>query len=87
VRLLDDAGSWDAAVANATSATEPPRTTFDAFQTASASAVDAFQKALTSDIEGPATKALITALALLLAGLAAAVFSTRGIAQRVEEYR
>ncbi len=87
VRALDDAGTWDAAVAKATSATEPPRTTFDTFQTASATAVDAFQKALTSDIEGPATKALITALVLLLAGLAAAVLSTRGIAQRVEEYR
>ncbi|HPV78723.1 MAG TPA: hypothetical protein PLK64_02915 [Dermatophilaceae bacterium] len=87
VRTLDDGGSWDAAVAKATTATESPRTTFDAFQAASATAVDGFQSALTGDIEGPTTKARIAALVLLLAGLAAAVLSTRGIAQRVEEYR
>ena len=87
VRTLDDGGSWDAAVAKATTATESPRTTFDAFQAASATAVDGFQSALTGDIEGPTAKARIAALVLLLAGLAAAVLSTRGIAQRVEEYR
>ena len=87
MRILADGGRGDAAGAKATTATESPRTTFDAFQAASATAVDGFQSALTGDIEGPTTKARIAALVLLLAGLAAAVLSTRGIAQRVEEYR
>jgi len=87
VRGLDNAGTWDAAVAKATGAAETPRTSFAAFEKASASAVDGFQAALVKDVDGPATRALVTAAVLLLAGLAAAVLVTRGIAKRVEEYR
>ena len=87
VRALDDAGTWDAAVTKATSATESPRTSFAAFETASATAVEGFQAALARDIQGPATTGRVAALVLLIAGLAAAVLATRGIATRVEEYR
>ena len=87
VRGLDNAGTWDAAVAKATGATETPRASFAAFEKASASAVDGFQAALVKDVDGPATRASTTAVVLLLVGLAAAVLATRGIAKRVEEYR
>ena len=87
VRALDDAGTWDAAVAKATSATESPRTSFAAFEKASSEAVAGFEKALLDDVRGPAARALVGALVALLAGLAAAVLATRGIAKRVEEYR
>lgn len=87
VRGLDNAGTWDAAVAKATGATETPRASFAAFEKASASAVDGFQAALVKDVDGPATRASTTAIVLLLVGLAAAVLATRGIAKRVEEYR
>ncbi len=87
VRKLDDAGTWEAAVTKATAPGETPRTTFAAFEKSSAAAVEGFQSALVNDVQGPAGRAQVTALILLLAGLAAAVLATRGIAKRVEEYR
>ncbi len=87
VRELDDAGSWDAAVAEATGSDKPPRTTFDAFEKGSASALGEFQTALANDARSPVTKAWWTAAGLLVAGLTAAVLAMRGIGRRVEEYR
>lgn len=87
VRALDDSGRWDEAVAKATAATESPRTSFSAFDTASATELAGLQQALATDTGAPTGRALATAVAVLLAGLAAAALASRGIAQRVEEYR
>ncbi len=87
VRALDDAGTWDEAVALATSPTSGTRPTFAKFEQASSAALAGYESALVSDVVAPATKARITAALVLLAGLLAGVLVTRGVAQRVEEYR
>jgi hypothetical protein len=88
MRALDDKGEWDAAVAQATSrATGTPTAALAAFDATSGSALGDYQTALASRSLAPRTKALVAAGLLLLLGLAGAVLATRGIAQRVQEYR
>lgn len=87
VRTLDDGGTWDEAVALATAADQGTRPAFATYEKQVTTAVDAFQQALVADVAAPSSRSLVTALAVLLGGLAAALLATRGIAKRVEEYR
>ena len=87
VRAIDNAGDWDKAVGLATTKGQGTSRAFADFEQLSATALTGFQSSLTSDIAAPSGKAVTTAIAMLLAGLVAAVLATRGIRTRVEEYR
>lgn len=87
VRAADDVGDWDGAVVLATDAAKGPRTSFAAFEKASASALDGFLSALSADVRAPITGARGTALALLGLGLVGSGLATRGMSRRLEEYR
>ena len=88
IRTRDDAGDWDGAVRLATTA-DPrgTKTTFAAFDSVSRVSLSD-QASHVSDGLKSARRALgVTAVLLLVAGLAAAILSWRGVAARLREYR
>lgn len=88
VRGLDDGGDWAGAVGLATGADPAgPRTTFGTVDAAMAKALEGYQNATASDTTAPRGRAVVASLAMLLAGLVSALLVTRGIRQRVGEYR
>lgn len=88
IRQLDDDGSWEEAVAAATSREDgSANAAFAAFDDASAAAL-ADASAGTSDALEGAGSGLVLGLWLsVAAGLAVAVLSWSGISRRIEEYR
>ncbi len=87
VRTLDDGADWDGAVQLVTDPTTGTRPAFADFEDASSQAIDGFQAALVSGAAAPGTKSVAGSIIVLLCGLAAAVLTAGGIAQRVKEYR
>ncbi len=88
IRKLDDGGRWEAAVALATgSDPESANTAFSAFDTRLADTLDRVSQEASAGLAGPQTTLVITAILLLLLGLAAALLGRRGIAARLAEYR
>ncbi|MGV1009275.1 MAG: hypothetical protein ACOYBY_11800 [Dermatophilaceae bacterium] len=88
VRKLDDGGDWNGAVALATDPGQgKPRALFADFDSKLGQALDGYQQAMTSDVTAPRGRVIVTAVLLLLVGLASAWLALRGVSQRVEEYR
>jgi hypothetical protein len=88
VRTRDDAGDWDGAVRLATTA-DPrgTKTTFAAFDSVSRGSLSG-QASHGADGLSSARRPLgVTAVLLLIAGIAAAVLAWRGVAARLREYR
>ena len=88
IRKLDDAGTWDQAVAAATK-TEPPsaNATFTAFTSQADQSLETFRAATQATVTEPQTRVTVTGWVLLVICLAAALLALRGISQRLEEYR
>ena len=88
VRKLDDGGDWNGAVALATDPGQgKPRALFTDFDAKLAQALEGYQHAMTADVTAPHGRVVLTAVLLLLVGLASAWLALRGVNQRVEEYR
>ena len=88
IRKLDDAGTWDQAVAAATK-TDPPSANarFTAFTSQADQSLETFRAATQAKVTEPQTRVTVTGWALLIICLAAALLALRGISQRLEEYR
>jgi len=88
IRALDDGGSWDAAVVQATgNAPESSNTTFGAFDDALAGYLDGVSTKTSTALSRHQPGLVIGAILMLLAGLAAAVLGRLGVAERLREYR
>jgi hypothetical protein len=88
IRSADDAGDWDAAVAQATAqGDESANAAFSAFDAASATALDAAGTEVSDALAGPRGPAVVLAVAGVLVGLAVAALSWWGLSRRIEEYR
>ncbi|GAA2741748.1 hypothetical protein GCM10009868_08950 [Terrabacter aerolatus] len=88
VRSLDNGGRWDEAVKLSTStATGGAAKTFGDFDVAVTRARDDAGKTTVSSLNGLGGSAPLIAVAVALAALAASWLITRGIGQRIEEYR
>ncbi|MGY4646184.1 hypothetical protein [Cellulomonas sp. URHB0016] len=87
IRARDDGGDWDGAVALAVDPSGEPRTSFDAFTSAAASAVDEDVAATQEALSNTVGAVVLLGWLALLAGVAAAVLGWRGIGRRLEEYR
>ena len=88
VRKLDDGGDWNGAVALATDPGQgKPRALFTDFDAKLGQALEGYQQAMTADVTAPHGRVVLTAVLLLLVGLASAWLALRGVNQRVEEYR
>jgi len=84
---LDEAGSWDAAVAEATTTgAEGSSQALDAFDVASQEVIDDAAFLTTDNLRSGAFTALVLIAVTLLVGLVAAGAATWGIAQRRKEY-
>ena len=86
VRKLDDAGSWDQAVAAATGDGAANRA-FATFETVSGKALSSEASALADDLDNARLPLTALSWILLLSGIAAAVATWRGVNQRLREYR
>jgi hypothetical protein len=88
IRSLDDNGNWDRAVALATGS-EPTgaNAAFGAFDRAATSYLDAASASTANRLAGAQPGLVIGAIALFLAGLAAALAGRYGVAARLREYR
>ena len=88
VRKLDDGGDWNGAVAQATDpGAGKPRALFTQFDSSLGQALEGYQQAMTADVTAPRGRVVLTAVLLLVVGLASAWLALRGVSQRVEEYR
>ncbi|GAA2490855.1 hypothetical protein [Terrabacter carboxydivorans] len=88
VRQLDDGGRWDEAVKLSTSgASAGAAKTFDDFDVAVTQARDDAAKATVTSLNGLGGSAPLIAVVVALAALVASWLITRGIGQRIEEYR
>lgn len=88
IRALDDGGDWDAAVALAVSEDAgSPNARFDAFADAAEASIDASAAATGDALSDADTLVLLAGFAVLVAGLAGAALSWRGINARLREYR
>jgi hypothetical protein len=86
VRALDDGGSWDQAVALATG-TGAANRDFATFEAVSDHALADQASQLSDDLGRALVPLALSAWLLLLAGIAAAVATWRGVNQRLREYR
>jgi len=88
IRVLDDGGDWDGAVALAVS-DEPgaPNDVFETFSTAATSSLEASAAQTHDALSGSGGSSVLVGWLMLVAGVLAAVLSWRGISTRVEEYR
>jgi hypothetical protein len=86
VRKLDDTGQWDAAVAAATG-TGAANRAFAEFVRVSGQALDSEASHLADDLDSARVPLTALAWLLLIAGLAAAALTWRGVNQRLREYR
>lgn len=88
VRSLDNGGRWDEAVKLSTStATGGAAKTFGDFDVAVTQARDDAGKTTVASLNGLGGSAPLIAVVVALAALAASWLITRGIGQRIEEYR
>ncbi|HWJ53574.1 MAG TPA: hypothetical protein VNT24_09410, partial [Propionibacteriaceae bacterium] len=88
IRALDDGGQWDAAVALATgSDPKSANTAFNAFDASLANTLDRVNQEASAGLSGPRVILAVTAILILLVGLAAALLGRRGVAARLREYR
>ena len=88
IRSLDDNGSWDKAVALATgSDPSGANAVFGAFDHAATGYLDAASASTADRLGGAQPGLVIAAIALFLAGVAAALASRAGVAARLREYR
>jgi len=88
IRALDDGGSWEQAVAAATSRDDPSaNASFERFGSATGALLTTASETTSSALRSADDGLQVGALLGLLAGLAAAVLGWRGLAQRIEEYR
>jgi hypothetical protein len=88
IRTRDDAGDWDGAVRLATTA-DPrgTKTTFAAFDSVSRVSLSGEAAHVAKSLKSARRALGVTSVLLLLAGLAAAALSGRGVAARLREYR
>ncbi len=88
VRTRDDAGDWDGAVRLATTA-DPrgTKTTFAAFDLVSRVSLSGQASHVADGLNSARRPLGVTAVLLLIAGLAAAVLAWRGVATRLREYQ
>lgn len=86
VRKLDDAGSWDQAVAAATGNGAANRA-FASFEKVSGTALASEAHALADDLDDARLPLSAASWILLLSGVVAAVATWRGVNQRLREYR
>lgn len=87
VRVLDDDGDWDAAVAAAIDPSSAISTAFDAVTTGTDSALAAEIDDATSGFDDAAASLGTLRVLVVLAGIAVAFLAVRGYGQRLREYR
>ncbi len=88
IRQLDDAGTWDKAVAAATSTGNgSANALFTTFTTDSATTLAAVSRTTQDQVAEPRTRTTVAGWVLLVVCLGAALLSVRGVSQRLEEYR
>jgi len=88
IRQLDDAGTWDKAVAAATSTgSGSANALFTAFTTDSATTLTAVSRTTQDQVAEPRTRTTLAGWVLLVVCLGAALLAVRGVSQRLEEYR
>ncbi len=87
IRSLDDGGSWDDAVALATSGSAGANVRFAAFDSASSSALTAQAGTLNSRLGAARSSLPLVAWVGLLVGVLAAAAAGAGVGQRLREYR
>lgn len=87
IRELDNGGSWEQAVALATTAEAGSGPRFEAFDTAVADARDEASAAAVERLSGLGALAPFYAVAIGAAALVASWLIVRGIGRRIEEYR
>jgi hypothetical protein len=88
IRKLDDAGTWDQAVAAATStAPGSANEAFATFTATSARDLGQLSNATQEQVSAPRARTTIAGWVLLLVCVGAALLAVRGISQRLEEYR
>ena len=86
VRKLDDGGKWDEAVALATGSGAANRD-FGTFEQVSSRALTGRARTLSDDLDSARFPLVVLAWLVLLAGIAAAIATWRGVNQRLREYR
>ncbi|HYO18764.1 MAG TPA: hypothetical protein VES02_08890, partial [Dermatophilaceae bacterium] len=88
IRKADEGGQWEAAVKQATgSGLTSSNAAFDAFDTASGSALTSSSRTAIDSLDAPRTWLPFAAWLSLLIGIAAAVSAWWGVSLRLEEYR
>jgi len=88
IRQLDDAGTWDKAVAAATSTgSGSANALFTTFTTDSATTLTAVSRTTQDQVAEPRTRTTLAGWVLLVVCLGAALLAVRGVSQRLEEYR
>jgi hypothetical protein len=88
IRKLDDGGSWDAAVAQATgTGDDSSNTTFGSFDTDLASYLEQVSETTSASLSERQPALVIGSILIFLAGLAAALLGRWGLAARLKEYR
>jgi hypothetical protein len=88
IRALDDSGSWEQAVAAATSREDgSANSAFAAFDTTSGQELADASDATSTALRGAGSGLAVGAWLAIVAGLLAAALAWRGLSQRIEEYR
>jgi hypothetical protein len=88
IRALDDEGQWDKAVAKATSsANDSSNTVFGAFDSNLAGYLDGVSQEASNSLADEQPVMVVSAVLILLGGLAAALLGRWGVAERLREYR
>jgi hypothetical protein len=88
IRTLDDAGSWDEAVAAATSREDgSANAAFTSFDVSSGQELADESDATSTALRGAGSGLAVGAWLAIVAGLLAAVLAWRGLSERIEEYR
>jgi hypothetical protein len=87
VRAQDDAGNWDGAVRLATTDPTGTKPAFAAFDAISRASLGAQASDVSKSLNSARRPLGVTAVLLLIAGIAAAVLAWRGVAARLREYR
>jgi hypothetical protein len=88
IRKLDDGGSWDAAVKQATGGgATSSNARFGQFDTASSQTLDTVSRQTSDDLAASRPLLVVLAVLTFLAGLGAALLARWGIAARLKEYR
>ena len=88
IRKLDDGGSWDAAVSQATgAAATSSNTRFGQFDRSASQFLDGASRDMADGLARPQPLLVVFAVLTFLAGLSAALLSRWGVAARLKEYR